>query len=72
MVGAADGCCDDLCLVSVVLEDRHDLCDEVASELSDVVETSDEGGHECGSRLCCQECLERREDECYVDLDALG
>src|SRR5574344_967231 len=70
--GSADGCCDDLGLDSVVLEDGNYLPNEVGSVLSDVVQASDEGGHEGGPGLCGEQCLQRGEDEGHVDLDTLG
>lgn len=66
MVGVADGCCEDLCFVSVCAECADDVCDEGYAVFGDVVEASDEGAYVCGSCFGCEECLSDGEDECAV------
>src|SRR5579872_1328601 len=71
MQGAADGCSQDLRLISLDGIDLGNLRDELQTIPAAVVDAADEGRNIVGARLCRQDGLTRRETKRTVRLDAV-
>ena len=66
-----DGCCNNLCVISVNIKDLCDLADQFDTRLADVIQSAKEWGNICSSCVCCKDCLVCAEDQGNVCLDAL-